>query len=492
MSGHISIRNGLGNVVMDYADEQVNTGCDRWQKIKIRLQKGYREFRNTKVLIVLKGPKKIIEYPLNELQLSQIEHQPLGISAFSSKRGDYRVANIKQSLLRIDPPANEYAQRNYASYHYLIPNRAEELFVLSHDNQATSDKVVLVVQGGPLSFLVQGLPESRSVYDNQLLFPSFYSFIDEGFSIVNVHQINTLYSEFSKAQYNFTPEDITYLQTRNQKIQEILGSIDNVQTQEEYLELIQRLEASSQEIEQYIIQREEEEKQEVEKYLPSLVGREVALQNAEILVRVIRYFQSQNKKVYLWGASYGALLTQFMLINYPDIINSVEKVTLAVGRLQFSSETLDALRMENDLNLVFNDNTQQVDVMFSERTADSTFFSRMLYAVSRPDYIAEFSGLNFPKNKICYMVADRDLNIGNLSLTEENFAKTAFQFTKLTMGGRPEEMMGAPHSAYFYEEAINVVLDFYLEREGTQCNRGKVIVQEPSWEGWEESLIPPF
>ncbi len=473
VSGHIYVRDGLGNVLAEYTDEQVHTGCDRWQKIKVRLHK------NEKDLIVLRGSQILIRYQLSDTQLYEIEHQPIAFGAFSSSQGDYRVGGFKIKSLQL-AALPDFAQRNYTSFRYPIPRDIQDLFVLTHDNQAASDKVVLVIQGGPSPFLSHGLPESRSIHNIENVEPSFYLFADAGFSIANVHQINTLgYEGLAIANDSLLhdPERLEELEREIQELdresQEVFNSIGSP----EFLQLLEQFQAHVEEFEQRQIRIQEAEREELDEYLPSIVGKGIAFQNAEIIVRVIKYFRSQNKKVYLIGSSYGAMLLQFMLIHYPDIVDSVEGISIVVGRLQLRDEILANLRESRGFSFRVNSDTQQFEPEYSNRVA-SAFNARIAYTAFRPNYITEFSRLNFPRNTICYIVADRDLAIGPLSSAEESFARRAFQFTKLTVD--EADGLGAPHDAYIYNDTINIVLDFYLRR-GAQCDRGEVSIKVPEW-----------
>ncbi len=494
-SGRIVLRDGLGNILIERLGEQIDTDCQIWQKIKIRIQSGKRELRDSQVLIVLRGETIILEHPLTEQQVSEIERQPLGFSAFSLANGaSYQVANIQQTVLRVEPSIAQHALRRYTSYRYPIPQRVEDLFVFTHDNQASSDRVMLAIQGGPSPILTHGLPENRSAVEPGLLEPSYYSMLDEGFSIVNVHQINTLHSEFINAFAGFTPEDFAFITEKSIQQQQILVQLNRTQDPVEQIQLFQKQQEIFQEIEEFLEQKSAEGREQANRYVPSIIGGEVSLQNAEILARVIRYFHARNKKVYLYGGSYGAYLVQFTLLQYPEIINSLEKVLIAAGRLKIEDDILAIHRQEMDVVYRYNSNTEQIE--YSPNSfgggggGDLLTSIRLLYPLVRFDYTKELAKLRLPKNKVCYMVADRDLNVGVLSEEEKDFAKDNFQFTQLIMQDEQGFMQGALHTSFVFQEAVDVVVDFYLERN-EQCNPNNedktVLVTEPTWEGWMPS-----
>lgn len=86
MTGEIQLKNGIGSIVAR-TSHQVSTGCDNWEKLKVRVN------RNGKFLVI-QGSDTLLEYKLTLSQLEQIAEQPIGWSAYSARLGQYRVATI--------------------------------------------------------------------------------------------------------------------------------------------------------------------------------------------------------------------------------------------------------------------------------------------------------------------------------------------------------------------------------------------------------------
>ena len=154
-----------------------------------------------------------------------------------------------------------------------------------------------------------------------------------------------------------------------------------------------------------------------DKIVPFEKMKDYNAETIEILSKVIRYFKNQNRKVYVLGISFGALVVQELLVKKG--VNIADNYLIMVGRLDIEEEAWKALSKttgvdyEDGITPIYEEYTDREDINAARMAAD-LFQNRYTQQLSR------YNDLSM----VTYVYGKKDEALGRLSDSEIEFLKS--------------------------------------------------------------------
>lgn len=138
----------------------------------------------------------------------------------------------------------------------------------------------------------------------------------------------------------------------------------------------------------------------------------------EILHKVVQYFKSKNKKVLIWGVSYGAWIIQKYIAEYGIIADAI---SIAGGRLDIEEE----IWKKGNLNQTIYDITYKKDKrIYTKMEASYPKPSSYLLATITEERFTESLKSKDLSKLILYQYGSKDGTVGRLSNSEIDFLKS--------------------------------------------------------------------
>ena len=87
MNGRIQLKDGRGQT-LTAKKYKVKMDCNEWKVLKLTIDTSNK-------LILTQKNKTLLSHDLTSKQINKIANQPIGFNAYSTKKGQYGVRNVK-------------------------------------------------------------------------------------------------------------------------------------------------------------------------------------------------------------------------------------------------------------------------------------------------------------------------------------------------------------------------------------------------------------
>jgi hypothetical protein len=140
--------------------------------------------------------------------------------------------------------------------------------------------------------------------------------------------------------------------------------------------------------------------------------------SVEILQRVIKHFKSQNKKVLVWGVSYGAWIIQKYIAEYGI---EADAISISAGRLDLEDKIWKNAKQDQ---IVYDISYEKNDRIYTQMELSHTKpQSYLLSSISEERYTETLNSKDLSKF-VLYQYGQKDGTVGKLNETEIEFLKS--------------------------------------------------------------------